>query len=96
MDNAARLMRSIFTVAKEMGVEQFKMKKRHKIKDDHLPLNTIAKIPTCDIIDFDYPTVRDGNQYWHTQKDIPENCSGESLQAVGSVLREWLIQLQNL
>ena len=94
MSSAPRLMRSIFAVAKQLGRTEFSAEKRHKIKDDHLPLNSIAKIPTCDIIDFDYPTKRDKNAYWHTQQDIPENCSGESLEAVGSVMREWLIQLE--
>lgn len=93
---ALRLMRSIWAVAKEMGREEFKATKRHKIRDDHLPLIQIAKIPTVDIIDFDYPDKAAGNQYWHTTQDIPENCSAESLHAVGSVLREWLIQLERL
>ena len=43
----------------------------------------IAKIPTCDIIDFDYPA-------WHTTADVPQNCSGESMAKVGWVVLEWL------
>lgn len=96
MKNAPRLTRSIWAVAKQLGRTEFRSKKKHKIKDDHLPLNNIAKIPTCDIIDFDYPNARVGNIFWHTQNDVPENCSGESLYAVGSVLREWLIQLEQI
>ena len=91
-----RLMRSIWTVANEMGHEEFKATKRHKLRDDHLPLIQIARIPTIDIIDFDYPTKKSNNQYWHTMQDIPENCSAESLGTVGSVLLEWLIQLQEI
>lgn len=91
-----RLMRSIWAVAKEMGRDEFKSKKRHKLRDDHIPLINIARIPTIDIIDFDYPTKESKNQYWHTMQDVPENCSAESLDAVGSVLLEWLIQLQNI
>ena len=43
----------------------------------------IGRIPTCDIIDFDYP-------HWHTSEDLPAQCAGESLAAVGGVLLEWL------
>ena len=91
MDYAPRLTRSVWSVAAELGVKEFKQSQRHKIRDDHLPLNAIAKIPTCDIIDFDYP-VR-GNAYWHTEKDVVENCSAESLGKVGRVVLEWLRQL---
>ncbi len=93
---ASRLTRSIWSVANELGVKEFKTKERHKIRDDHLPLNSIARIPTCDIIDFDYPRVGSENQYWHTQQDIPENCSAESMEKVGRVLLEWLRQIQKI
>ena len=53
------------------------------ISDDHLPLNE-AGIRTVDLIDFNYPDP--SNRFWHSHKDIPENCSAESLEAVGTVL----------
>jgi hypothetical protein len=52
------------------------------VKDDHLPLRNIAKIPTCDVIDFDYPA-------WHTTMDTPQRCSPTSLAKVGWVIYEW-------
>jgi hypothetical protein len=90
---ARRLTRSIWGVAKDLGVREFVPKKRHQIKDDHLPLNSIARIETCDIIDFDFPNPRSGNIYWHTQQDVIENCSADSLEKVGRVLLEWLRRL---
>ena len=90
---APRLTRHLWSVAGELGVTEFKKTERHKIRDDHLPLNQIAKIPTCDIIDFDFPVT--GNSYWHTEKDIVENCSAESLGKVGRVVLEWLRQTSN-
>lgn len=93
---APKLCRSIWGVAAELGVKEFIAEQRHHIRDDHLPLNSIAQIPTCDIIDFDYPNKKVGNIYWHTEKDIPENCSAESLEKVGRVLLEWLRQLQKM
>jgi glutaminyl-peptide cyclotransferase len=93
---APKLAQSIWGVAKELGVKEFIPEQRHHIRDDHLPLNSIARIPTVDIIDFDYPNVNVGNIYWHTEKDLPENCSAESLEKVGRVLLEWLRQMQNM
>ena len=58
-------------------------KKKYEVQDDHLPLHNLGGIPTCDIIDFDYPA-------WHTQNDTPEHCSALSLAKVGWVMREWL------
>jgi glutaminyl-peptide cyclotransferase len=74
---------SIWDVARRMQVRQFVPRPRHAVEDDHVPLRMIGRIPTCDIIDFDYPQ-------WHTTADTPEHCSAESLEAVGSVLLQWL------
>jgi hypothetical protein len=59
------------------------------MNDDHVPLHDIAKIPTCLVIDFDFP--RPGRlSYWHTTADTPDKCSPVSLAKVGWVLLEWL------
>ncbi len=91
---ANRLTRSIWGTADRLGVKEFVAKRRHQIQDDHLPLNQIAKIETCDIIDFDFPNPQTGNIYWHTQQDRIENCSAESLEKVGRVLLTWLREFQ--
>jgi len=95
--NMARdLTKMIWTVAKDLKVREFRATKGHTIKDDHLPLNQIARIPTCDIIDFDYPNPRMKNRYWHTTMDSVENCSAASLGKVGKVMLEWSRQMQVL
>ena len=81
---------SIWQVARELGIREFRPEARHQINDDHIPLNEIAKIPTIDIIDFDYPTKNRPKAFWHTMQDIPENCSADSLAKVGWVLIEWI------
>lgn len=83
------LVLDIWKTAASLGVREFAHVTRHEVRDDHLALRNIAKIPTCDIIDFEYPTSR-GPNYWHTTRDVPENCSGESICKVGWVLHEWL------
>jgi hypothetical protein len=66
-----------------LNVAEFIPRVKHDVEDDHVPLNQIARIPTCDIIDFDYP-------YWHTTRDVPSQCSGASLEKVGRVVLQWL------
>lgn len=84
---------SIWRTAARLGVTAFVPRTRHEIQDDHLPLNQIAGIPTVDLIDFDYPRPGIGApSYWHTEDDVPANCSGESLVAVVWVVHEWLKQ----
>jgi hypothetical protein len=84
---APEVTRSIWETAKRMRVRQFIHRVKHEVRDDHLPLNQIARIPTCDIIDFDYSP-------WHTTKDIPSACSGTSIATVGNVLLQWLTEVR--
>lgn len=88
---APDVTRSVWKAAAKLGERSFVNKEIPAnlpggisgVQDDHIPLNRIAKIPTCDIIDFDYP-------HWHTTQDVPANCSGESLAIVGRVVLKWL------
>jgi Zn-dependent M28 family amino/carboxypeptidase len=83
------IVHDIWRTAKRLGVHEFVSSQRHTIRDDHLPLNQIAKIPTCDLIDFDYgPDAR--QTYWHTTHDTPDKCSALSLAKVGWVIKTWL------
>jgi glutaminyl-peptide cyclotransferase len=77
------LVNEIWATAGRLGVKEFIPRARYDIRDDHLPLRNIAKIPTCDVIDFDYPP-------WHTSDDLPQRCSGSSLAKVGWVMYEWM------
>lgn len=94
MRYAPTLTRGIWNTARKLGVVEFIQRQRHTIRDDHLPLNEIAKIPTTDIIDFDFPTSTARQKFWHTTKDVPENCSALSLAKVGWVMKQWLIDVR--
>jgi hypothetical protein len=84
-----QLTADVWAVARSLGVREFIARTGStEIRDDHLALNQIAKIPTIDIIDFEYPTAR-GQNYWHTTQDVPEKCSALSLAKVGWVVLEW-------
>lgn len=73
----------VWQTAESLGYTQFIREPGDEVYDDHVPLNRVG-IKTIDIIDFNYPDHT--NRYWHTHQDIPEHCSAQSLQAVGSVL----------
>jgi len=81
------LVAQIWGAAQRLGVSEFIARPKYEVRDDHFPLRNIAKIPTCDLIDFDYPA-------WHTEADVPQQCSGESLAKVGWVVYEWLKTVQ--
>jgi hypothetical protein len=85
--NTRPLVVEIWKTAERLGVDEFVPRPRHWVTDDHVPLRNIAKIPTCDIIDFDYSA-------WHTEADTPRRCSGTSLAKVGWVVYEWLKTVQ--
>jgi hypothetical protein len=73
----------VWNKALELGYPQFSSEVGHLMTDDHLPLNEVG-IKTIDIIDFNYPDQT--NRFWHSHNDTPENCSAESLEAVGTVI----------
>jgi glutaminyl-peptide cyclotransferase len=77
------VVNSIWSTAKRLGVREFVPRLGPTVNDDHVPLCRKAKIPTCDVIDFDYP-------YWHTRGDTADKCSALSLAKVGWVIGEWL------
>ncbi|MCE9607838.1 MAG: M28 family peptidase [Planctomycetia bacterium] len=85
--NSVKLARyvvgDVWGAASRLGVREFEQRAGPTVRDDHLPLNEIARIPTADVIDFDYP-------YWHTEADTPDKCSAASLEKVGRVVYEWL------
>ena len=74
----------VWGAAARIGVREFEFRDgTTEVRDDHVPLNEIARIPTADVIDFEYP-------YWHTEGDTPDKCSAASLEKVGKVVYEWL------
>ncbi len=68
----------LWEIAAELGITTWRNEIRHRVYDDQVALNG-GGVPSVLIIDFDYP-------HWHTEFDIPENCSPEALSNVGRVL----------
>ena len=88
LKQAPEVVQAIWALANDLGYLQFENRMGHTVMDDHYYLYKYAKIPAIDIIDFDYPNPE--INYWHTIQDIPENCSQESLEAVGTVITQFI------
>jgi len=82
-ESPPKLMQEIFAAADDLHARNAFSIHDRVITDDHTPLNENAKIPTIDLIGFDYP-------YWHTADDTLDKLSPQSLQTVGAVTLRWL------
>lgn len=82
---AGGLVDKIWNEADRLGYSNVFVNTREGgITDDHYFVNTIAQIPTVDIIHYEK-----GSGFistWHTQEDVLENIEKSTLQKVGEVL----------
>lgn len=78
----------IWKKARELGYgEYFPSRFGQAINDDHLPMNSIAGIPTVDIIHLvDDSSNGSFYQYWHTLGDNIDQIDKNTLGMVGTVL----------
>ena len=83
-DSPKELTMSLLASAELQCKKAFRIFERPML-DDHVPLSQIARIPSLDVIDFEYPP-------WHTADDTLDKLSATSLQTVGSVTLHYLKQ----
>ncbi|HTU90055.1 MAG TPA: M28 family peptidase [Gemmataceae bacterium] len=82
-EHAADLVRAVWNIARELECSAFDANAvGQSMLDDHVALNQNG-IPAIDIIDAKYP-------HWHKLSDVPDNCSGASMEQVAKVLSVWL------
>jgi glutaminyl-peptide cyclotransferase len=84
-DSPPAMARDIFAAAEALKLRNYFSYMDRDLIDDHAPLNAI-RIPTIDIIDFDYP-------WWHTADDTLDKISAQSLKITGSVALYYLSEL---
>jgi len=84
-DSPPAMARDIFAAAEALKLRNYFSYLDRDLIDDHAPLNAI-RIPTIDIIDFDYA-------WWHTADDTLDKISSQSLQIIGSVALYYLSEL---
>jgi hypothetical protein len=81
------LQDSMWQIAADLGYDDiFLDTPGSSILDDHRPFLD-AGIPAVDLIHTPFPWT------WHTLYDTPDNCSPESLEAVGQVVESFLVGL---
>lgn len=79
------VVQKVWRAAERLGYrDAFPTRVGQALTDDHVPLIE-AGLPTANVIDFTYGP---DNAYWHTQQDVPENLSAETLGMVGEVVVE--------
>ncbi len=84
---APSVLDKVWSLASAMGYgNYFRKQNVGAITDDHYFVNTIAGIPTIDIIDRRQSTESGFFQYWHTSNDTMEHIDKSTLRAVGQVL----------
>jgi hypothetical protein len=75
---AAGAVESIWSTAREIGVDMLADSLGQGVYDDHVAFLR-AGIPAVDIVDMADPT-------WHTTRDLPEHCAPESLDQMGRLV----------
>jgi hypothetical protein len=87
MKYAPNVVDKVWQQAKLSGTSNFFiMEPTAGITDDHLPINSIASIPTIDIVDYDQTRQKGFGYYWHTHADNMKIIDKNTLKAVGQTL----------
>ena len=85
---ASSIVDRVWRAAQVVGFgSMFPMQFGSYITDDHLPINTVAKIPCIDVIPY-YPACEQSTfgPTWHTLQDDMAHLDRTTLQAVGQTL----------
>ncbi|MCX6570978.1 MAG: M28 family peptidase [Candidatus Aminicenantes bacterium] len=92
MSYAPAVMKKVWETARGLGLSKyFLAREADPLIDDHLYINTIAGIPTVDIIHYD--TEKQGfPASWHTAGDTLDKIDVDTLKAVGQVVLAMIFQ----
>ena len=86
---ASSVLEKVWKIGNKLGFgKHFIYKNGADILDDHVYVNSLARIPTIDIIEYDHSTKNHFNKHWHTHKDDMNNINKETLYAVGQTVLE--------
>jgi hypothetical protein len=97
MKYAPDIVKKVWDIGISAGYsDYFLYSKWGELTDDHLYINTIAKIPTIDIVNHDSSTRSGFYKYWHTLKDDMNGISKNTLKAVGQTLLSVVYEEQPL
>lgn len=84
---APDVLKKVWDTGNELGFSQyFRDEAGVPITDDHYYINTMANIPTIDIIDLDNNSPTYFDRYWHTHQDNMDIIDTNTIKAVGQTL----------
>lgn len=90
---ANEYVQKVWAFANILGYGKFfSSKKTGKITDDHYYVNTIAGIPTLDIIQFEAESAHGFGHFWHTHDDDMDIIDKNTLKAVGQTVTQVIYQ----
>lgn len=89
---ASNLVNRIWNISSNLGCGQlFKESAMGTIEDDHMYMNTLAAIPTVDIINYRAEKNSFG-EHWHTHKDNMDIIDKNTLKCVGQALEQLILE----
>lgn len=84
---APHILKKVWDAAHKLGYDKYFINERaNPITDDHYYINTIAGLPTINIIHQDKQSATGFFKYWHTLEDTLDKISKETLKAVGQTV----------
>ena len=84
---AARYMELVWQTARDLGFGRFFINAQGgSLIDDHLYVNTLRRIPSLNIVNYNSENKKGFGDYWHTVDDTMENIDRETLGAVGQTV----------
>ncbi len=83
MRSARETVDGVWRAAARVGAGAFRDEVKHRINDDHVPLQGLG-MKAILVIDFDY------REFFHTVSDTIDKCSAESLAQVGEAVAEFI------
>ncbi|MEX0966290.1 MAG: M28 family peptidase [Bacteroidia bacterium] len=87
MDYAPSIVKKVWRTASQLGHNGYFISLNGGgVVDDHYYINTLAQIPTINIVDFDNSRDKGFNDHWHTLDDDIENIDRNTLKAVGQTV----------
>jgi len=90
LNSDRKFVEIFFGAARRIGLGKHVDGPALDVRDDHLPFMA-ARIRSIDLIDFEYGP---HNTWWHTEKDVLENTSQESLSVIGRITLAGLADLE--
>lgn len=90
LNSDRKFVEIFFGAARRIGLGKHVDGPALDVRDDHLAFMAV-RIRSVDLIDLDYGP---DNSWWHTEKDVLEHCSQESLSAIGRITLAGLTDLE--